>query len=533
MVSQIPLFDSAWLARLQGEFRRSMRGLLFDLCDDLAEHYPAATERLRLPLGLFRLVGRSLGQADYGTWKVVGWIDLLNDLVYFVDLAEQYRREGDRAGFAEALAAECQEKLFENSYADDLFPQGLLTATDQAGKLGLRIERLCRRLARQVTQESVLLVPGLPCRWLRQTGRSSWSLPFDPKPNFEQADWPGCVPIGLAGAALRPAVRYKNALGGGHTAWRIVVRRDGVTLAAGRTTIPLMTGDGRPKEGWTLQAPIVVRQGLVGEALTLGPALVYGKDMTPHRLAAPPARVADRIGLAWDAIQISWPEGASLLRLFTSRLVPLQARGVVSFSYRHRPGLSFINTFERDQLDLIDDLIHENSHHHLNLLLRKYELRRGDHNQRVFYSPWRRSLRPLHGILHATFTFTMGASLFERLSSWAEREGAADRLRGLGLTERDILRARVRCLEEVASVRYSLHDLRHVAHKLGWLSRAGVGLVEELSAQTNRVARRIARHRAVGERSRFGPTLRKHVRTLQKARATYPLPSPKLSRDLP
>ena len=55
----------------------------------------------------------------------------------------------------------------------------------------------------------------------------------------------------------------------------------------------------------------------------------------------------------------------------------------MSFSYRHRPGLSAINCFERDDLDLIDDLIRENSHHHLNLLLRKDVLYQHDHNQEV------------------------------------------------------------------------------------------------------------------------------------------------------
>ena len=72
-----------------------------------------------------------------------------------------------------------------------------------------------------------------------------------------------------------------------------------------------------------------------------------------------------------------------MLALLTSRIIPLNAKGVVSFSYRHRPGLSFINCFDRDNLDLIDDLIHENSHHHLNLLLRKHVMYHGDHNQQI------------------------------------------------------------------------------------------------------------------------------------------------------
>ena len=105
-------------------------------------------------------------------------------------------------------------------------------------------------------------------------------------------------------------------------------------------------------------------------------------------------RQVKRIAQAWQIIRQVWPEGGHVLALLTSRIIPVNAKGVVSYSYRHRPGLSFINCFDRDKLDLIDDLIHENSHHHLNLLLRKYVMYRGDHNQQIFYSPWRQSLRP-------------------------------------------------------------------------------------------------------------------------------------------
>ena len=149
--------------------------------------------------------------------------------------------------------------------------------------------------------------------------------------------------------------------------------------------------------------------------LTLGPTLVYGRHGGPVRVCATPPDVAGKMQRALSVIEQAWPAGNDILALLTSRIIPLKASGVVSFSYRHQPGLSFINCFDRDALDLIDDLIHENSHHHLNLLLRKYVLYRGDWNREIFYSPWRRTLRPIRGILHATFTFAMGASLFERL----------------------------------------------------------------------------------------------------------------------
>ena len=209
-----------------------------------------------------------------------------------------------------------------------------------------------------------------------------------------------------------------------------------------------------------------------------------------------------------------------LLRLLTSRIAPLRASGVVSFSYRHRPGLSVINCFDRDRLDLIDDLIHENSHHHLNLLLRKAVLYKNDHNQEIFYSPWRRSLRPLRGILHATFTFTMGAILFERLSTWADTAQGKRQWKEAGLTPRDLMRARFRCLEEIDSVRYSLQDLAHAGGQLKWLTSRGNQLVDQLAEELGHVERHMEKHRAEVSRSSFGQALRRHRAELVRARET-------------
>jgi HEXXH motif-containing protein len=255
--------------------------------------------------------------------------------------------------------------------------------------------------------------------------------------------------------------------------------------------------------------------------VTVGPTLVYGKNREPRTVVRTELKHVERITRSWQTIQASWPDGHAILALLTARIVPLRAKGVVSFSYRHRPGLSFINCFDRDNLDLIDDLIHENSHHHLNLLLRKYVLYHGDHNQQIFYSPWRRSLRPLRGILHATFTFTMGAMLFERLSSWASGRGGAARWRKAGLTERDLLRARARGLEEVESVRYSLQDLHYADRHLGWLTASGRRLVSELKEAIDQVEHDIDRFKPDVLRSRFGPDLRRHMATLKRARMTY------------
>jgi HEXXH motif-containing protein len=299
------------------------------------------------------------------------------------------------------------------------------------------------------------------------------------------------------------------------------VEPSGIAVRIGKKVSPLWTGRGAQGEWhWTRQAAMTALETDRG-SVAVGPTLVYGKDRQPRTVSPTKEKRVEQIRRAWRTIQEAWPEGHAVLALLTSRIVPLKAEGVVSFSYRHRPGLSFINCFDRDNLDLIDDLIHENSHHHFNLLLRKHVMYHGDHNQQIFYSPWRRSLRPLRGILHATFTFTIGAMMFERLSSWASGRRGSARWKRAGLTQRDLLRARFRCLEEIESVRYSLQDLRYADHHLGWLTGSGRRMVGQLVEAIDQVERDIDRFKREVLRSTFGPTLRRHIEELRKARQTY------------
>lgn len=445
-----------------------MRGLLFDLCDDLNTRYRKQARALGLAPRSFRGVGRALKPEDFSNWKVVGWIEEMNDLVYFLDVQRQLKKERSPAAFAESFLAACDEQFYEHAYLDELFPN----RKSEPAKLPARLSSLCARLAESVTRESLFLVPDPRRIGLARRTRRMGNVPLDLGPNFERAELPGCLAVGLVGAR--------------------------VELKRGRLVSPEWLR--RPGPNWP-------------GGLTLGPTIMYRKDKTPARIVPTGGNAAERIQQALAAIEQSWPDGYRILTRLTNRIVPLKAKGVVSFSYRHRPGLSFINCFDRDDLDLIDDLIHENSHHHLNLLLRKAVLYHKDRNQEIFYSPWRRSLRPLRGILHATFTFTMGAILFERLSSWAKTGKAM-------LTPQQLLRARFRCLEEIESVRYSLKDLAH-ARTLGWLTPVGWGLVSLLKREIDKVGKRIAPFERAVLRSKHGAELKRHRKELAVARETY------------
>lgn len=513
----MPLLDVPLLARLQEEFRLSMKRLLGDLCLDLESQYAGVAKSLALPVAYFRFLGQSLGRDSYAHWKVVGWIETLNDLVYFIDLLQQIREERSPREFAAQLFAECEEKFFENSYLGDLFPLGL----SQASGLERRLNELCARLTQELTQESLCLVPGLPMLWCASRKIQSWTIEVHLDHNVERAELFGTMAIGMEGDSYEAPPSVKRALKQSSGQATILVSPHDLSLKIGQTVTPLcMRRVNRLEWSWTHRSPVVATE-IQSSAVTVGPTLVYGKDRQPRNVAATSAEQVKRIKQAWTIIQDVWPEGQDVLALLTARIVPLKAKGVVSFSYRHRPGLSFINCFDRDNLDLVDDLIHENSHHHLNLLLRKQILYHGDHNQQIFYSPWRRSLRPLRGILHAAFTFTMGAMLFERLSTWASGLGGSARWKRAGLTQRDLQRARLRCLEEVESVRYSIQDLEYASWHLKWLTGSGQRLVKQLAETIEQVELSIAPQRKAVLASTFGPALRRHVKELHQARQTY------------
>ncbi len=96
---------------------------------------------------------------------------------------------------------------------------------------------------------------------------------------------------------------------------------------------------------------------------------------------------------------------------FSETFVLINEPGIVSFSMQGLPAFSSINVFERDFLDLIDDIIHENGHHYLNAILNQEELINED-DEKIYFSPWRQALRPIRGIYHATFTFYFALQIF-------------------------------------------------------------------------------------------------------------------------
>jgi len=172
----------------------------------------------------------------------------------------------------------------------------------------------------------------------------------------------------------------------------------------------------------------------------------------------------ERISKALKIIMVSSPDSWDRFKAFTEVIVPIKESHFVSYSHQDLPGYSMINLYHRDFVDLMDDLLHENGHHHLNYYLNVSHLIE-EPIESIYYSPWRRTLRPLRGIYHAYFTFFWAFKLFSDLLKSQE----ADSIFNSYEKEKMIWRA----VEEYYMLSFTFEDLKWaknngLIHKKGW-----------------------------------------------------------------
>jgi hypothetical protein len=171
------------------------------------------------------------------------------------------------------------------------------------------------------------------------------------------------------------------------------------------------------------------------------------------KIVKTPKEKIDQFNEADTLLKQIWPEGYKLYSLITNTIHIVKSKDLVSYSHFTEFGVSYINLIDRNLLETIDDLIHENSHHHLNLLLKKFKLFKSDDFSKVFYSPWRKELRNLYAIFHATFTFSFGSMLFYKIV-------ASQIFLNHKKYHQFHSKAIFRFLEETQMVNYSLNDLK-------------------------------------------------------------------------
>lgn len=162
------------------------------------------------------------------------------------------------------------------------------------------------------------------------------------------------------------------------------------------------------------------------------------------------------------------PHLHATFKSFSHTIVPVDEKGIVSYSMQSLPGYSSINMFDRDQLDLMDDLLHENGHHYLNTLLNNQDLINED-DDKIYFSPWRKALRPIRGIYHAVFTFYWALELYYHLDVAAEKKI-------LSFSKEERIKIKKRFLEEYFMLEFCRPDLQH-AFKNKRVSKDGNQLI--------------------------------------------------------
>lgn len=184
------------------------------------------------------------------------------------------------------------------------------------------------------------------------------------------------------------------------------------------------------------------------------------------------SKLMAKIEVALKRIETLSPDCYSALCSFTHSIIPITDSGIVSFSLQSLPGYSSINLFERDEIDLLDDLVHENGHHFLNTYLNHLDLINEDDDD-IFYSPWRRSFRPIRGLYHAYLTFSWALKLFLDVATHEQSKNL--------FSQKELSKIHLRVLEEYEMLVFC-HKQMEKAFKLKKVTPEGMDLYREFKS---------------------------------------------------
>ncbi len=191
-----------------------------------------------------------------------------------------------------------------------------------------------------------------------------------------------------------------------------------------------------------------------------------------------------RIEAALKIIRKFSPTSWDRFTAFTEVIVPINQPEFVSYSHQDLPGYSMINLYHRDFVDLMDDLLHENGHHHLNYYLNLGKLIDEPVDQ-IYYSPWRRTPRPLRGVYHAYFTFFWAFKLFADLAKAKEVDSIFYIFK-----KEEKEKILWRAIEEFYMLKYTFQELKW-AKKQGLIQKTGWALIEDQQKELTKFKRLI------------------------------------------
>ena len=193
---------------------------------------------------------------------------------------------------------------------------------------------------------------------------------------------------------------------------------------------------------------------------------------------------SQKIEVALKVIKKHSPTSWDRFKAFTEVIIPIKQQELVSYSHQDLPGYSMINLYHRDFVDLMDDLLHENGHHHLNYYLNLGKLI-DEPIDNIYYSPWRRTLRPLRGVYHAYFTFFWAFKLFADL---ARAKDVDSIWYVFGNKEKE--KIYWRAVEEFHMLNYTYNELKWAKNQ-GLIHQTGWKLIEEQHQELTKFKRYI------------------------------------------
>lgn len=191
-----------------------------------------------------------------------------------------------------------------------------------------------------------------------------------------------------------------------------------------------------------------------------------------------------KIEIALKVIRKFSPSSWERFSAFSEVIIPIKQKELVSYSHQDLPGYSMINLYHRDFVDLMDDLLHENGHHHLNYYLNLNTLI-DEPLENIYFSPWRRTLRPLRGIYHAYFTFFWAFKLFADLAKSKELDSI-----WYLFSSKEKEKIFWRAVEEFHMLNFTFQELK-LARKNQLIHATGWKLIEELQKELNKFKRLI------------------------------------------
>ncbi len=354
-----------------------------------------------------------------------------------------------------------------------------LVALLPRGRIDAAFRRRAATLGRSLLSRAYRVLPPL-LAFLTPPGRRFGSFAPDLEADGEEARAGGEVHLCFPAPGvlrLRPGARM-DLIGGA------AIRRRG-PAPAGRSRMGAPAGVIRITRGGAVRGWFP-REVIEGSDIVLARRVVSTRRGL--RTGSHVAGLSARLGGALALVREAWEEAYDEVIAHTRVVVPLAERGTVSFSLSDRPGTSYINVWGKSLVDLADDLVHETAHHRLHGLEEIEGPLDLDDGEPRYESPWRRSVRPIHGILHAAYTFTYRAELFRRMLAMPRRAPS----HGSGAPSPGHLphaRLRRELSWEISALRRSLSDLRD-AERLGLLTAAGIRLRRAIVSRVSRMAPR-------------------------------------------